>query len=83
MSDHQLLRNLVLNLWIGASAGAIFCTTLLFADAHDIWCVLQHSSSPVAATVILIAASSVYFSFGAVLTGSHFAIMDECNPNRR
>jgi hypothetical protein len=77
MSDQQLLHNLMLNLLIGAVAGAVICTALLLLNAHDIASMLQHSTSPIVATVILITGASMYFAFGAAITGFHFAITDQ------
>ena len=75
MSDKQLFHNLVVNLMFGATLGALFVMTVFFLNDYDVARLLQHSTSPVAATVILITAGSMYFSFGAALTGFHFAIM--------
>ena len=76
MSDQELFENLVLNLMMGATLGAVFIIALLFLDAHDISNLLRHSTYPIAATTILVAAPLIYFAFGAALTGAHFAIRD-------
>ena len=81
MSDQQLFRNSVLNLMFGATLGALFIMTVLFLNAYDVARLLQHSTSPVAATVILITTGSMYFSLGAALTGFHFAILGEVYPS--
>jgi ABC-type Mn2+/Zn2+ transport system permease subunit len=77
MSDRELFRNLLLNVVMGATLGALFITSLLVLNVHDISDTLQHSSSPVVVAIILITGSSVYFAFGAAITGLHFAITDE------
>lgn len=76
-TDRELFRNLVLNVVMGATLGAVFIVSLLALDVHDISHMLQHSTSPVAVTIVLITGTSIYFAFGAAITGFHFAIMDE------
>ena len=75
-SDQELFENLVFNLTMGATLGAVFIMALLFLNPHDISHLLHHSTSPIVTTVILIAAPLMYFAFGAALTGLHFAIRD-------
>jgi hypothetical protein len=76
-TDRDLFRNLVINVVMGASLGALFIASILALNVHDISDMLQHSTSPVAVTIILVTGTSIYFAFGAALTGFHLAITDE------
>ena len=76
-TDRDLFRNLLLNVVMGATLGALFIMLLLILNVHDISDTLQHSGSPVVVAIILISGASMYFAFGAAITGLHFAIMDE------
>ena len=77
LTDREVFRILLLNVVMGAALGALFIMSLLFLNVHDIADMLQHSTSLVAVSLILISGASMYFAFGAALTGFHFAIMDE------
>ena len=77
LTDREVFKILLLNVVMGAALGALFIMSLLFLNVHDIADMLQHSTSPVAVSLILISGASMYFAFGAAITGFHFAIMDE------
>ena len=62
---------------MGAALGALFIASLLVLNVQNISDVVLRSTSPIVATVILVVGSSVYFAFGAAITGFHFLIMDE------
>jgi hypothetical protein len=73
----------VLNAVMGATLGALSFSCLLALDVHDISRLMQESTSPLAITIILITGTSMYFAFGAAITGFHFAIMDESHRKDR
>jgi hypothetical protein len=77
VTDREVFKILLLNFVMGASLGALFIMSLLVLNVHDIADMLQHSTSPVTVSLILISGASTYFAFGAAITGFRFAIMDE------
>jgi len=64
---------------MGAALGALFIISLLVMNVQNISQMLQHSTSPAEVTVILIIGASMYFGFGAAVTGFQLAIVDESN----
>lgn len=76
-TDREMFRSIVLNVAMGASLGASFMGLLFVLNVHSISQTLQHSTSPIAVIIILVAGASMYFAFGAAITGFHFTIMDE------
>jgi hypothetical protein len=62
---------------MGAVLGALFVALLLGLNVHPISHTLQHSASPIAVDIILVVGTSMYFAFGAAITGFHFKIMEE------
>jgi hypothetical protein len=83
LTDREVFKSLLLNVVMGASLGALFIMSLLVLNVHDIADMLQHSTSPVAVCLILISGASMYFAFGAAITGFHFAIMDQNDQRDR
>jgi hypothetical protein len=83
MSDRKLLQELALHLVMGASLGAVFAVVLLTFNAEHLLDVILHSSAPAITLVVFVFGVSVYFGFGAAITGFHFVIMENDFDRRR
>ena len=79
MSERELLQRVAFHFAMGAAIGALFMTTLLVLNIQNLSYVVLRGASPVVATLILVIGGSVYFAFGAAITGFQF-IMDEDYP---
>jgi hypothetical protein len=77
MTDRQLFRSLLFDCAIGIALGAVFAGTLLFLNVQHLLDAVQSSGAPKTTGVILIGGCSVYFGFGAAITGFHFAVMGD------
>ncbi len=77
MSERELFRQVALHFAMGAGLGALFIASLLVLNVQNIMNVVWGSPSPAVATAILVTGASVYFAFGAAITGFHFMIMGE------
>ncbi|MES2196392.1 MAG: hypothetical protein V4517_18380 [Pseudomonadota bacterium] len=76
MSERQLFRQVALHFAMGAMLGALFIASLLVLNVQNLADIVLRSTAPILATVILLTGGSVYFGFGAAITGFHFLIMD-------
>jgi uncharacterized membrane protein YccC len=81
MSERELFRHVALHFVMGATLGALFMAALLVLNIHSISDVVLHGTNPIVAIIILVTGASVYFAFGAAITGFHFVIMDEDHPD--
>ena len=82
MNDRKLLQEVSFHLMMGAALGAIFATLLLAFDAQHLLHVIQHGTAPTLTLIVFVSFISMYFGFGAAITGFHFVISDD-NLNRR
>ncbi len=80
MSERELFRQVALHFAMGAALGALFIASLLVLNVQNIMNVVWGSPSPAVATAILVTGASVYFAFGAAITGFHFMITGEHPP---
>jgi hypothetical protein len=80
MSERELFRHVALDFGMGAALGALFMASLLALNVQSISDIVLRSTSPITAMIILVIGASVYFAFGAAITGFHFVIMDENYP---
>ena len=76
MNDRKLLQAVALQLMIGASLGAIFALLLLAVDAQHLLHVILHGTAPTQTLIVFVSFISMYFGFGAAITGFHFAISE-------
>ena len=81
ISDKKLFRELAVHLLMGAALGAIFAVLLLAIDAQHLLLASLHGTAPTLTLIIFVSVISMYFAFGAVITGFHFVISD--NFDRR
>jgi hypothetical protein len=77
MSERELFRQVACHFAMGAALGALFIASLLVLNVQNILDVVRSSTSPIVVTVILVTGASVYFAFGAAITGFHFLIVDD------
>jgi len=77
MNERELFRQVALNFAMGAALGAVFVTSLLVLNVQNIADVILRSASPAITMVILVIGGSVYFAFGAAITGFQFVFMEE------
>jgi hypothetical protein len=77
MTDRQLLQSLMIDFAVGAALGGVFAGFLLFFHVQHLFDAIQSSDAPKIFSAILVAGCSVYFGFGAVVTGFHFAVMGD------
>jgi len=80
MSERELFRHVALHFGMGATLGALFMMSLLVLNVQSVSDVVLRSTSPITATIILVTGASMYFAFGAAITGFYFMIMDEDYP---
>jgi uncharacterized membrane protein YccC len=80
MSERELFRRVALHFVMGATLGALLVVALLALNIHSISDVVLGGTNPIAATAILVTGASMYFAFGAAITGFHFVIMDDDHP---
>jgi len=76
MNDRKLLQAVALQLMMGASLGAIFALLLLTVDAQHLLHVILHGSAPTQTLIVFVSFISMYFGFGAAITGFHFVISE-------
>lgn len=74
MTDRQVLQSLILNFAIGAALGGVFVGLLLFLNVQHLFDAVQSSGAPWTLSAILVVGCSVYFGFGAAITGFHFVL---------
>jgi hypothetical protein len=82
MSDRKLFGELALHLLMGAALGAILAILLLAVDAQHLLKIIRHGSAPMLTLIVFVAFISMYFAFGAAITGFHFVIMED-RPDRK
>jgi len=82
ISDRKLFGELALHLLMGAAMGAILAVLLLAVDAQHLLRIIRHGSAPNATLIVFVAFISMYFAFGAAITGFHFVIMED-KPERK
>ena len=80
MNDRKLLQEVAFHLMMGAALGAIFAILLLAFDAQHLLHVILHGTAPT--LIVFVSFISMYFGFGAAITGFHFVISDD-NFDRR
>ena len=76
ISDRKLFGELALHVLMGAALGAILAVLLLAFDAQHLLRIIWHGTAPTLTLVVFVAFISMYFAFGAAITGFHFVIMD-------
>jgi len=67
---------------MGAALGAILAVLLLAVDAQHLLHIILHGTAPTLTLIVFVSFISMYFAFGAAITGFHFVIMDD-SPDRR
>ena len=77
MSDQQLFQQVLRHFAMGSSMGSIFVTALFALNAREFFDVALNSSAPTTTLIILLLGVSLYFGFGAAITGFVFIVMDE------
>ena len=82
MNDRKLLQEVAFHLMMGAALGAIFAILLLAFDAQHLLHVILHGTAPTPTLIVFVSFLSMYFGFGAAITGFHFVISDD-NFDRR
>ena len=80
MSDRDLFRHVALHFLMGAILGTLLVTLLLVLNVRSVSDIVLRSTNPIANIFILVAGASLYFAFGAAITGLHFLIVDENHP---
>ena len=83
MNDRKLLQELAFHLVMGAALGAIFAIMLLVVDAQPLLHVILHGTAPTLTLIVFVSFISMYFGFGAAITGFHFVISDDNFDRRR
>jgi hypothetical protein len=76
MNDRKLLQAVTFHLVMGAALGAIFAVLLLAVDAQHLLHVILHSTAPTQTLIVFVSFISMYFGFGAAITGFHFVISE-------
>jgi hypothetical protein len=83
MNDRKLLQAVALQLMMGAALGAIFAVLLLAVDAQHLLHVILHGTAPTQTLIVFVSFISMYFGFGAAITGFHFVIMEDKRDRQR
>jgi hypothetical protein len=83
MNDRKLLQAVAFHLVMGATLGAIFAVLLLAVDAQHLLDVILHGIAPTQTLIVFVSFISMYFGFGAAITGFHFVIMEDKRGRRR
>ena len=82
MNDRKLLQELAFHVLMGAALGAILAVMLLVVDAQHLLQIILAGTAPTLTLIVFVSFISMYFAFGAGITGLHFAIMED-SPDRK
>jgi hypothetical protein len=83
MNERKLLHEMAFHLVMGATLGAILALALLAFNAQHLLDIILHDTAPTMTLIIFVFGLSMYFGFGAAITGLHFVIMDDNFDRRR
>jgi hypothetical protein len=82
MNDRRLFQELALHALMGAALGAILAIMLLVVDAQHLQQIILRGTAPTLTLIVFVSFISMYFAFGAGITGLHFVIMEGGSDRR-